>query len=80
MESNAKKLTINIDIKEVAEARVHAIKEILDQHKGDVKLHFQVFEPTEKLYVRMPSNKQKVRISQELLDSLEENKVHYKLN
>tara|TARA_R110002051_G_scaffold10175_11_gene38893 strand:- start:102798 stop:107180 length:4383 start_codon:yes stop_codon:yes gene_type:complete len=80
MESNAKKLTINIDIKEVAAARVNTIKDILDQHKGDVKLHFQVFEPTEKLYVRMPSNKQKVRISQELLDALEECDVHYKLN
>ncbi len=80
MDAYAKKLTINIDINEIAEARVQEIKTILDQHKGDGKLHFQVFEPKEKLYVRMPSKKQKVKISQELLDALEENKVHYKLN
>lgn len=80
METLAKKLTINIDINEVAEARVQEIKTILDQHVGDGKLHFQVFEPKEKLYVRMPSKKQKVKITQELLDVLEENAIHYKLN
>ncbi len=84
MDAYAKKLTINIDINEIAEARVQEIKEILDMHKGDGKLHFQVFDPKsekgEQLYVKMPSRKQKVKISQELLDTLEENKVHYKLN
>ncbi|WP_299211298.1 DNA polymerase III subunit alpha [uncultured Dokdonia sp.] len=80
MDVYAKKLTINIDINEIAEARVQEIKTILDEHKGDDKLHFQVFEPKEKLYVRMPSKKQKVKISQELLNALEENAVHYKLN
>ncbi len=80
MESNAKKLTINIDINEIAEARVEEIKMLLDQHVGDVKLHFQVFEPSEKIYVKMPSKRQKVKMSQELLDALEANQVHYKLN
>ena len=73
-----------MDINEIAEARIQEIKEILDSHKGDGKLHFQVFdsqsEKEEQLYVKMPSRKQKVKISQELLDTLEENKVHYKLN
>ena len=56
------------------------IKEILDQHMGSAKLHFQVFEPKEKIYVKMPSKKTKVKICQELLDSLDQNKIHYKLN
>ncbi|AWH74054.1 DNA polymerase III subunit alpha [Dokdonia sp. Dokd-P16] len=80
METNAKKLTINIDINEVAEARIEEIKNILDLHVGEAKLHFQVFEPLEKLFVKMPSKRMKVKICQELLDSLEENSVHYKLN
>lgn len=80
METNAKKLTINIDINEVADARVAEIKSILDLHRGDAKLHFQVFEPSEKLFVKMPSKKTKVKICQELLDMLDDNKVHYKLN
>jgi len=80
MEKHAKKLTINIDINELAEDRVEEIKNILELHKGDGKLHFQVFEPTEKLYVRMPSKRQKVNICQELLDALEVSSVHYKLN
>ena len=80
METNAKKLTINIDINEVAEARIEEIKNILDLHVGEAKLHFQVFEPLEKLFVKMPSKRIKVKICQELLDTLEENSVHYKLN
>ena len=84
MDAYAKKLTINIDINEIAEARIQEIKEILDMHKGDGKLQFQVFDPksekAEQLYVNMPSRKQKIKISQELLDTLEENKVHYRLN
>ena len=80
METNAKKLTINIDINEVAEARIEEIKNILDLHIGDAKLHFQVFEQLEKLFVKMPSKRMKVKICQELLDTLEENSVHYKLN
>ncbi|AEE18835.1 DNA polymerase III subunit alpha [Dokdonia sp. 4H-3-7-5] len=80
METNAKKLTINIDINEVAEARIEEIKDILDLHVGEAKLHFQVFEPLEKLFVKMPSKRMKVKICQELLDTLEENSVHYKLN
>jgi len=84
MDAFAKKITINIDINEIAQERVQEIKEILDLHKGDGRLQFQVFDPKsengEQLYVKMPSRKLKVKISQELLDTLDENKVHYKLN
>ena len=84
MDAYAKTLTINIDINEISVSRIQEIKSILDNHKGDGKLHFQVFDPksnkVEQLYVKMISRKQKVRISQELLDILELNKTHYKLN
>jgi len=80
MDTHAKKLTISIDINEVAEARINEIKQILDQHKGDGRLHFQIFEPKEELYVKMPSRKQKIKISPELLSDLEAHTVHYKVN
>ncbi len=80
MDTHAKKLTISIDINEVAEARINEIKQILDQHKGDGRLHFQIFEPNSALYVKMPSRKQKVKISPELLHDLEAHTVHYKVN
>ena len=84
MDAYAKKLTINIDVNEIAETRVKEIKDILNNHVGDGKLHFQIFDPKskkeEQLYVRMPSRSQKVKISQELLERLEESRVHYKLN
>ena len=80
MDTHAKKLTISIDINEVAEARIQEIKNILDQHKGDGKLHFQVFEPQSEVHIKMPSRKQKVKISPELLEALSEHTVHYKVN
>ena len=73
-----------MDINEIAEARIQEIKAILDNHKGDGKLHFQVFDPKsnkeEQLYVKMPSRKQKIKISQELLDALEACNVNFRLN
>ena len=86
MDTYAKKLTISIDINELAEARIQKLKEILDEHKGDGKLHIRVFEPNgkatqaEPVYVKMPSRKQKVKISPELLHELETHTVHYKVN
>ena len=81
MDAYAKKLTINIDVNEIAETRIKEIKDILDNHIGEGKLHFQIFDPKskkeEQLYVKMPSRTQRVRISQELLERLEESRVHY---
>jgi DNA polymerase-3 subunit alpha len=49
-------------------------------HKGDHALNFVVYDNEETLKLSMPSRKQKVKISQELLDELESNDVFYKLN
>jgi len=39
-----------------------------------------VYEMKERIKLHMPSRRQKVRISQELLDALEEQQFPYKLN
>jgi DNA polymerase-3 subunit alpha len=49
-------------------------------HKGDHALNFVVYDNDEALKLSMPSRKQKVKISQELLDELESHEVYYKLN
>tara|TARA_R110002020_G_scaffold296658_2_gene512457 strand:+ start:4908 stop:9290 length:4383 start_codon:yes stop_codon:yes gene_type:complete len=80
METYGKKLTINLDIKDVQEQKIDTIKEILFHHRGDQSLHFYVFEPKEQISLHMPSRRKKVRICSELLQLLEQQNINYKLN
>ena len=80
MELYAKKLSIQLDIKDLQEHRIKELKDLLKMHKGDHALNFVVYDNEETLKLSMPSRKQKVKISQELLDELESNDIYYKLN
>jgi DNA polymerase-3 subunit alpha len=80
MESYAKKLSIQININDIKEERIHRIKELLKMHEGNQMLNFVVYDNKEQIKLQMPSRKQKVKISQELLDELENQQVFYKLN
>lgn len=80
MESFAKKLTIKLNIDELEETQVLQLKDTLVSHKGDHPINFVVYEMKEQIKVRLSSRKQKVQISSELLQRLEEQQVHFKLN
>jgi DNA polymerase-3 subunit alpha len=54
--------------------------DLLQIHEGTNTLNFVVYDNKEKLKVQMPSRKQKVKISQELLNELKAQDVMYKLN
>jgi DNA polymerase-3 subunit alpha len=56
------------------------LKDLIKMHKGDHPLNFVVYDNDEALKLSMQSRKQKVKISQELLDELENNDLYYKLN
>ncbi len=76
----AKKLTIQMPITELKEDKISELKDLLKMHKGDAQLHFTMYDIDEKVKLTMPSKKQKVAISKELLDELQEMEVVYKLN
>tara|TARA_R110000868_G_scaffold114364_3_gene306566 strand:+ start:6692 stop:11044 length:4353 start_codon:yes stop_codon:yes gene_type:complete len=80
MESYAKKLSIQLDIKDIETDKIVALKELIQMHPGNQVLNFVVYDNDENIKLNMPSRKQKVRISQELLEELENNDVFYKLN
>ena len=80
MESQAKKLTIQMPIEELQEERIRLLKDLFRTHKGEKHLHFVIYELENKVKLNMPSRKQKVKISQELLDELEREQVSYRLN
>ena len=80
MDTYAKKLSIQFDIKDIKEERINSIKELLRMHEGKHHLNFVIYDNKEQIKLQMPSRKQKVRISQELLEELESQQVFYKLN
>ncbi|MEW7277751.1 DNA polymerase III subunit alpha [Aquimarina sp. 2201CG1-2-11] len=80
METYARKLTIQLDINELSDSRIDGLKELLTVHTGNHTLNFVIYEMAEKLKLHMPSRKQKVNISQELLMALENDSIYYKLN
>ncbi|GMN06330.1 DNA polymerase III subunit alpha [Croceitalea sp. MTPC5] len=80
MEGYAKKLTIKLNIAALHEKRIHALKDTLRSYKGNHPLNFVVYEMEEEIKLNLSSRKQKVNITSELLHTLEEQEVHYKLN
>jgi DNA polymerase-3 subunit alpha len=80
MEHYAKKLTIQLNIKELKEETVVYLKEMLHMHPGNQLLNFVVYDNKEQIKVQMVSRKQKVQVSQELLSKLETDNILFKLN
>ncbi len=80
MDTMAKKLSILLNINDLKEERIRTIKELLRMHKGNHALNFVVYDNDEQIKLQMTSRKQKVKISQELLDELAIEDVKFKLN
>ena len=80
LETRAKKLSIQLDIKNIDKDKIKSLKELLNMHKGNHLLNFLVYDSEEQLKLNMHSRKQKIKISQELLEELKQQQVFYKLN
>ncbi|MGD1945453.1 MAG: DNA polymerase III subunit alpha [Croceivirga sp.] len=80
MEAYAKKLTIKLNVATLQEKRIQELKNTLDSHQGKHPISFIVYEMEEEIKLNLSSRKQKVNINTTLLNVLEEQEVHYKLN
>ncbi len=80
MESQAKKLTIQMSVEGISESRINYLKNILKSYKGDKPIQFVIYEVEDKVKLTMPSRKHKVNICNELLEELDKEQVLYKLN
>ena len=80
MESFAKKLTIQLNIDKIQKDRIKALKDMLTSHKGKHPLNFMVYEMEDEIKVNLSSRKQKVQITSELLNNLDDEEVRYTLN
>ncbi|MBH19011.1 MAG: hypothetical protein CL851_01135, partial [Crocinitomicaceae bacterium] len=80
IESNAKKLTLQVDISQLKEKQVDNLKANLKSYKGDQLLFFNIYDNSKKVKLILNSKKQKVKINSDLLDFLDKEQWHYKLN
>ena len=80
LETLAKKLTLQLNILELNDEKVTAIEELVKDHQGKELLNFVVYDMEDQLKLHMPSRSSKVKISQDLLNELDEMKLSYKLN
>jgi DNA polymerase-3 subunit alpha len=80
MENFAKKLTIKLDLGQIQKDRIKTLKDTLRSYKGKQPLNFVVYELEEEIKVNFSSRKQKVQITAELLNTLDDQQVHYTLN
>ncbi|XCF06200.1 DNA polymerase III subunit alpha [Tamlana crocina] len=80
MEQYAKKLSIQLDIRDLSEEKVKALKELISLYPGSKALNFLVYDTKEKMKLNMSSRRQKVNVCQELVGELEAQDVRFKLN
>ncbi|AOW20530.1 DNA polymerase III subunit alpha [Urechidicola croceus] len=76
----SKKLTIQLDIRELNNSKIATLDSIFTNNKGDKSLHFTVYDTDEKVKLNLPSRSNKVAISNELLSLLDKQSLSYKLN
>ena len=80
METYAKKLSIQLNIRDLKKDTITEMQNMFRDHAGNNTLNFLVYDNDEKIKLHMPSRKQKVKITQELLNQLSEIDIRYKLN
>ena len=80
MDSQAKKITIQLPIEALQDDTLLFLKEMVATHKGDKQLFFTVYEVENKIKLNMPSRTHKVDICNEFLKGLQDRQLKYRLN
>ena len=80
LKTNVKKITLMFEVKQLNESKIQDLKTLMSPYKGDKGLYVDVFDSEEKIKLTLPSRKQRVEVSNELLLALEERNIHYRLN
>jgi len=80
LEAQAKKITLQLNINDIDEKRIDSLEGIMKEHEGKDVLNFVVYDIEDKMQLHMPSRGSKVKISQQLLNTLDTFNLKYKLN
>ena len=80
MDDLCKKITIQIPAKDITEKSVKSLKHLLGTIPGKQSLHFTIWDEKEKIELNLPSRIPKIKITNELLSTLEQEQIAFKLN
>lgn len=80
MDDLCKKVTVNIPIQQVNEKSIAAFEKLFGGEKGKQSLRFVIYDTEEEIELDVPSRNTKIKITSELLNTLEAQHVSYKLN
>ncbi len=80
LEAQAKKITLQLNINDIDDKRIDSLEGIIKEHEGKDLLNFVVYDVEDRMQLHMPSRSSKVKISQELLTTLDTQQLKYKLN
>jgi DNA polymerase-3 subunit alpha len=80
LSSNTKKISIKIDAQLIEEDHIDYFKKLVKKHKGDQEIVFNLSANGNGLDINLYSVKNKVKITEELIKSLKEKKLEFRLN
>jgi len=81
MDDLCKKITIQIPLNQVTENRVKDLQHIFTTNvSGKQNVHFTIWDEKEKIELNLPSRNTKIKVTNELLSTLEKEQVTFKLN
>ena len=80
MDDLCKKITIKMPLKNVNETSIHNLQKLLKTEGGKQSLNFTVWDANDQIELTVPSRNTKVKITNELLATLDNEHINYKLN
>ena len=80
LSATAKRLSVKLEVDLIEEDHIKFFKQIFKNHKGDQELVLNIYGNEDGLKVNLNSNKYKIKIDEQLLRSLKEKKLEYRLN
>ena len=80
LKTNIKKITLMLEVNQLNEAGILDLKKTVLSFKGDKGFYIDLFDTEEKIKLTLPSRKQRVEVSNELLSKLEEKNIQYRIN
>ena len=78
--SNTKRISIKMDAQLIEQNHIDFFKKLVKKHKGDQEIVFNLSANGNGLNINLYSVKNKVKISEELIKSLKEKKLEFRLN
>ena len=69
-----------LEVNQLNEEGILDLKNTVLPFKGDKGFYIDLFDTEEKIKLTLPSRKQRVEVSNELLSTLEEKNIHYRIN